>query len=79
MLRAFDSGRPELFNPMNDSSENPPVDEKQSLLATAKADFKQAKEAVKAARKAASESKEKLQALKADLKKSAAKKSKKTS
>jgi predicted nucleic acid-binding Zn-ribbon protein len=63
---------------MNDLSEKQPADEKQTQLQAARADFKQAKEAVKAARKTAGKAKEKLQALKADLKKTAAKKPKKT-
>jgi ribosome recycling factor len=63
---------------MNDLTENPPADEKQTQLEAAKASFKQAKEAVKAARKAASQAKENLQALKADFKKAAVKKSKKS-
>jgi predicted nucleic acid-binding Zn-ribbon protein len=63
---------------MNDLSEKQPADEKQTQLQAARADFKQAKEAVKAARETASQAKEKLQALKADLKKTAAKKPKKT-
>ena len=69
---------PNTFNLMNDLSENLPADELQSQLEAAKAEFKQAKEAVKAARQAASLAKEKLRSLKADLKKAAAKKPKKS-
>lgn len=64
--------------PMNDPSEKQPADEKRTLLLAAKADLKQAKAAVKAARKTASQAKEQVKSLKTDLKKSAAKKPKKT-
>lgn len=77
-LAFFRSGGSAFPNPMmNDLSENQPADEKQGQLQAAIADFKQAKAAVKAARKTASEAKEKVRSIKADLKKPAAKKSKK--
>jgi hypothetical protein len=63
---------------MNDLSENQPADDKRTQLQAAKADLKQAKAAVKLARKAASKAKKRVRTLKADLKKSATKKPKKS-
>jgi hypothetical protein len=63
---------------MNDLSENQPADDKRTRLQVAKADLKQAKAAVKLARKAACQAKIQVKAFKADLKRTNAKKPKKT-